>query len=150
MLVQIIVRKSREQQGTKRKDCCREEETRQREKREGEQEEARNSKDVQKQDSTRKVVEALSQYCCKCLLGPFRTWSLAKYPNAKAPQHTPTMPCVWPWWLGPRSRPELRGCGGGGRGGGGLGGLGRALRCPHSGLVEPLSQVLLILPNIVL
>lgn len=60
------------------------------------------------------------------------------------------MPCVWPWWLGPRSRPELGGCRGGGRGDGGLGGLRRALRCPHSGLVEPLSQVLLILPNILL
>lgn len=31
------------------------------EKREGEQEEARNSKNVQKQDGTRKVMEALSQ-----------------------------------------------------------------------------------------
>ncbi len=75
---------------------------------------------------------------------------LAKYPNVKAPQHNPMMPCVWPWWLGPRSRPELGGCRGGGRGDGGLGGLRRALRCPHSGLVEPLCQVLLILPNILL
>lgn len=58
------------------------------------------------------------------------------------------MLCVWPWWLGLRSRPELGGCrGGGGRRGRGLG---CALRSPHSGLVEPLSQVLLILPNIVL
>lgn len=40
-------------------------------KREGKQEEARTSKDVQKQDGTRKVVEALSDFSCKCLLGPF-------------------------------------------------------------------------------
>lgn len=56
------------------------------------------------------------------------------------------MHCVWPWLSGPRSRPEVGGSGGG-RGGGGLG---RALRGPHPGLVEPLSQVLLILSNIVL
>ena len=50
---------------------------------------------------------------------------------------------------GPRSRPEL----GGGRGGGGVGlgrGGGSALRRPHPGLVQPLSQVLLILSNILL
>jgi len=61
------------------------------------------------------------------------------------------MPCVWPRWLGPKSRPELGGCRGGGRGrSGGLGGHGSALRGPHSGLVEPLCQVLLILSNILL
>lgn len=125
------------------------------------QEEARggNSKDVQKQDSTRKAVEALAHSRgCECLLGPFWTLPLAKYPNAKAPQHTP-LPHphphdavrLAPCWPGPWSRPELGGCRGGGRGrGGGLGGRGRDLRCPHSGLVEPLSQVLLILPNILL
>lgn len=43
-------------------------------------------------------------------------------------------------------RPEV----GGRRGGGRLRGLGRALRRPHSGLVEPLSQVLLILPHVLL
>lgn len=36
------------------------------------------------------------------------------------------------------------------RGGGRLRGLGRALRRPHAGLVEPLSQVLLILPHVLL
>lgn len=63
--------------------------TRQRKEREPEEARDGNSKDVQKQDSGRKAVEAQSQCCCECLLEPFRTRPLAKYPNTKAPQHTP-------------------------------------------------------------
>lgn len=110
------------------------------EKREGKQEEARTSKDVQKQDGTRKVVEALSDFSCKCLLGPFWNRSLAKITQCEStPAHSHDAVRL-------ALRPEL----GVWRGGGGQRGLGRALRCPHSGLVEPLSQVLLILPNILL
>lgn len=77
--------------------------------------------------------------------------AFSKIPQQQSTPAHPTMPCIWPWWLGPRSRPELGGCRQGGRGGsGGLGGRSSTLRGPHSGLVEPLCQVLLILSNILL
>lgn len=86
------------------------------------------------------------------LAGTF--WNFASSTNNPTPKHPSTTPrcrASGPGGWGPRSRPELWGCRRGGRGGGrGLGGRGRTLRCSHSGLVEPLSQVLLILPNILL
>lgn len=86
------------------------------------------------------------------LAGTF--WNFASSTNNPTPKHPSTTPrcrASGPGGWGPRSRPELWGCRRGGRGGGrGLGGRGRTLRCSHSGLVESLSQILLILPNILL
>lgn len=69
----------------KRKNSCREDEAEERER--GEREEARNGKDVQKQDSAGKVVEARSQRGCECLLRPFPTWSLANTQCQSTPAH---------------------------------------------------------------
>lgn len=109
-----MVRKLRDQQGTKEKTAA--------EEREGDREEARNGKDVQKQDGAGKVVEALSQWL-RVLAQTFPNLVSSKIPNAKAPQHTPydavhlalVAGAVEQTWAGRRRRKQRRWGAGGSR-----------------------------------